>query len=200
MAILVDSAIFCIGSLLRVGTSRTLLCMSQAAPCYDFAVSARQDWFRVAPAKDNNAFVALYNLLSDLGGTHWPTFLIGISSFALILGAYEKFGQRQHVVVYFCYLLLVVCCLFLVPCYLLLAACCTRLSSERHLMFAFPEFPRWSVTAGLKLYPRTSKVPGQLVAVVLYIIVMVVWTEAISKHGVWQRGWGGVLPTCGPAS
>ena len=53
-----------------------------------------QDWFRVAPAKDNNAFVALYNLLSDLGGTHWPTFLIGISSFALILGAYEKFGQR----------------------------------------------------------------------------------------------------------
>ena len=91
-------------------------------------MDALQGWFRVSPAKNNNAFIAVYNLLSLLGDTHYPTFLVGITSIMVILG--------------------------------------------------------------LKLYRRTRKVPGQLVAVVLYIVVMVIWTQAIDVHGTWVAGLG----------
>ena len=75
----------------------------------------------MSPLKNTNAFLSLYNLLVVLPDAHYPTFLVGFFSLAVIFA--------------------------------------------------------------LKLHPRTKRLPGPLVSVVLSVIVMVIWTKAISKEG-----------------
>jgi MFS superfamily sulfate permease-like transporter len=38
---------------------------------------------------------------------------------------------------------------------------------------------------GLKLWRRTRKIPGALVLVVVFIIVMIIWNKSIDSHGAW---------------
>ncbi len=45
----------------------------------------------------------------------------------------------------------------------------------------------FALILGLKLYRRTRKIPGALVLVVVFIIVMIIWNKSISSHGSYAR-------------
>ncbi len=55
------------------------------------------------------------------------------------------------------------------------------------------------VILGLKVYKRTSKLPGALVVVFAYIIVMVIWNKAIDSTGILMFVFG-IVHECVAAS
>ena len=44
-----------------------------------------QDFFRVSPGHSDSAFIGAANLLMALPNSHWPTIVVGLSSFAMMM-------------------------------------------------------------------------------------------------------------------